>query len=191
MTRLPVLALTALLVLLSACATPTESARTPGVQPPPSRSSVSVPVPKTDWPAERASIASALGGSSDITVVTRQDGTLQLVIPGAEAFARDGTDLKPGLRATLDRVATALAEKAETEILILGHTDGMGSELHNLRLSIRRAEAVTEYLRGRGIALTRLQADGRGESEPVADNGTEAGRAKNRRVEVIVRPFVR
>lgn len=60
-----------------------------------------------------------------------------------------------------------------------------------MQLSIRRAEAVVEYLRGRGIALTRLQADGRGETEPFADNGIEVGRAKNRRVEMIVRPFAR
>lgn len=183
--------LPALIALLSACATPAE--------PQPERSSAPQPAPRTegghlpkvDWNTERARIARALSSASDLSIITRNDGNLQMLIPGAEAFARDGVEPRAGLRATLDRIAAVLAEKPETEILVLGHTDGVGSELYNMRLSIRRAEAVVEYLRTHGIALTRLQADGRGESEPVADNGTEAGRAKNRRVEIIIRPFAR
>lgn len=148
-------------------------------------------LPKVDWNAERARITHALSGASDLSVIARNDGNLQLLIPGADAFARDGVEPRAGLRATLEHIAAVLNETPETEILVVGHTDAAGSELHNMQLSIRRAEAVVEYLRTHGIALTRLQADGRGESEPFADNGTEAGRAKNRRVEIIVRPFAR
>lgn len=186
-------------LLLAACAAtpqapdvPTAATTPPGSAsaPAPATRAPTVPPPRIDnWEAERARILGALGGLETITATTRPDGTLQLLIPGAEAFGRDDAAPRQGLKATLDRIAQILAGKAETEILILGHTDSMGSELHNLQLSIRRAEAVVEYLRTRGIALTRLTADGRGEAEPVADNGTDAGRGKNRRVEIIVRPF--
>ncbi|NMF90487.1 OmpA family protein [Aromatoleum petrolei] len=148
-------------------------------------------LPNVDWSAERARITRALAGAGDLSVIARNDGNLQILIPGAEAFARDGIEPRSSLRATLDRISDVLNETPGTEILVIGHTDGVGSELHNMQLSIRRAEAVVEYMRVRGIALTRLQADGRGETEPFADNGTEAGRAKNRRVEIIVRPFAR
>lgn len=183
--------LPALIALLSACATPTEPQLERSSPPQPTPRTEGGHLPRVDWNTERARIARALSGASDLSVITRNDGNLQVLIPGAEAFTRDGVEPRASLRATLDRVAAVLAEKPETEILVLGHTDGVGSELHNMQLSIRRAEAVVEYLRTHGIALTRLQADGRGETEPFADNGTEAGRAKNRRVEIIVRPFAR
>ena len=65
-------------------------------------------------------------------------------------------------------------------------TDSQGSEMINLQLSITRAEAVVEHLRQRGIALERLSADGRGEADPLTSNATEEGRARNRRVELIL-----
>lgn len=190
MTRLQALALCAAVALLSACATPAS----PPVDTPPPPAPARAPsgnLPKVDWAGERSRISRALSGAPDLSVIVRNDESLQLLIPGAEAFARDGVEPRPGLTATLERIAAVLAERPETEILVLGHTDGAGSELHNMQLSIRRAEAVAEYLRARGVALTRLQADGRGETEPFADNGSETGRAKNRRVEIIVRPFSR
>jgi outer membrane protein OmpA-like peptidoglycan-associated protein len=190
MTRLTALTLCVHLVLLSGCATPQAPARpTPSL--PVTEGKTIAPAPRVDWTAERDRVARTLGGSNDVEVVTRSDNSLQLVVPGADAFTRNDVEPRAGLRATLDRIAAALAEAPATEVLVLGHTDSMGSELHNLQLSIRRAEAVSEYLRSRGIELARLHADGRGEAEPVADNGTEAGRAKNRRVEIIVRPFAR
>ena len=188
MNRFPALAMSALLVLLTACATPEDVTRTPDT-PSKSRGNSSSAVSRIDWPTERARISRALSGSIDVSILTRQDGALQLLVPAADAFVRDGSELKSGMRPTLERIAAVLAQTPETEILVLDHTDGLGSELHNLQLSIRRAEAVTEYLRGRGIALARLRADGRGEAEPIADNGTEAGRAKNRRFEIVLSPF--
>ena len=190
MTRFLALTLSALIAVLSACATPSDPQREIASPLQPARAP-SGNLPKVDWAAERTRIARALSGANDLSVITRSDGNLQLLIPGAEAFARDGVEPRASLRATLDRISTALNETPGTEILVIGHTDAAGSELHNMQLSIRRAEAVVEYLRLRGIALTRLQADGRGETEPFADNGTEGGRAKNRRVEMIVRPFGR
>lgn len=193
MLRTHVFALSVSIAVISGCASTVAPLPTPEA-PSAQRAAATAQgskLPTIDWPAERSRISRALAGSRDVSVIARDDDSVQLLIPGAEAFARDGIEPRPSLRATLDNIATVLAERPETEILVLGHTDGAGSELHNMQLSIRRAEAVAEYLRTRGIALTRLQADGRGETEPFADNATEAGRAKNRRVEIIIRPFVK
>jgi len=195
MPRLTAPAMLAIGILLGACATPVVTTpatpQGPGARPDGApRGQVAAPAatPVIDWPAARERIERALDGERDIAVSVRQDSTLLLLVPGAEAFAQDAIDPRPALRATLDRVAAALAAPVQTHIHVIGHTDSMGRELYNLQLSIRRAEAVAEYLRTRGIALARLTADGRGEAEPIADNGTEPGRASNRRVEIIVRP---
>lgn len=132
-----------------------------------------------------------LSEARDVALQVRDDGALQLLLPGADAFSRGGEEPKASLRDALDRIAAVLAPMTATDVQIFGHTDSMASELHNLQLSIRRAEKVAEYLRIRGVALSRLRADGKGESEPIADNRTEEGRAKNRRVEIVVRPLLR
>lgn len=181
-----------LAVAVSACATPTPPSELPAAPAPvaPAPRMPAVTAPKIDdWLAERQRIVDALAGRADLSATIAGDGTLRILIPGADAFGRDDAQPRSALKTTLDRIAAALALRAETEIFVVGHTDSMGSELHNLQLSIRRAEAVVEHLRTQGIALTRLHADGRGEAEPVADNGDEAGRARNRRVEILVRPF--
>jgi outer membrane protein OmpA-like peptidoglycan-associated protein len=89
----------------------------------------------------------------------------------------------------LDALAPVLAAEPQTALQIVGHTDSQGSEMHNLQLSISRAEAVADYLRARGIALDRLSADGRGEADPLTSNAQESGRARNRRVELILHPL--
>ena len=196
MPRFAALALLALGMLLGACATPVATTgpapSAPGTHPaggaPDRQPAAPGAQPGLDWPAARNGIASALGESRDVVVSVRADGALHLMVPGADAFARDSTEPHAPLRATLDRIAAVLAEPAQTRIVVLGHTDSIGRELYNLQLSIDRAEAVAEYLRTRGIALARLTADGRGEAEPLADNATEPGRAANRRVEIIVLP---
>ena len=72
-------------------------------------------------------------------------------------------------------------------VSIIGHTDSTGSDAINNPLSVARAQAVRDHLIARGVAAARIQTEGRGEREPVADNGSEAGRAKNRRVEIFLR----
>src|SRR5574337_1181230 len=99
MTRFQALALPALIALLSACATPADTRHEPSPAPPPTRAP-SGNLPKVDWGAERTRITRALGGASDLSVIARNDGNLQLLIPGAEAFARDGVEPRSGLRAT-------------------------------------------------------------------------------------------
>jgi outer membrane protein OmpA-like peptidoglycan-associated protein len=142
-----------------------------------------------DWLRERTQIGAALAETHDIEVQAMDDGALLIRLPAAEGFMPDSAAPTAVLRLMLDRVAAVLTDIPETEVMVLGHTDSIGSELYNLQLSIRRAEAVMEHLRSRGIALARLSADGRGEAEPIADNASEQGRAINRRVEVIVRPL--
>jgi outer membrane protein OmpA-like peptidoglycan-associated protein len=72
----------------------------------------------------------------------------------------------------------------------VGHTDSTGSEQYNMKLSQQRAQAVAQFLTGRGVDSQRVLTWGRGESQPIATNDTEAGRAENRRVDVVIKPIV-
>lgn len=144
--------------------------------------------PDPAWLDTRARLGVTLGEEHRVDVQTMDDGAMLLRLPAAEGFPRDSAEPTAALKAMLDVVAAALADAPDTALKVLGHTDSIGSELYNLELSIRRAEAVMEYLRARNIALARLRANGRGEAEPIADNATVEGRAVNRRVEIIVRP---
>ena len=71
-------------------------------------------------------------------------------------------------------------------IIAVGHTDSVGSDVYNQKLSVKRAEAVTAYLVSKGIEKNRVYTEGKGEKQPVADNKTKEGQAKNRRVEIEV-----
>lgn len=142
-----------------------------------------------DWSSERERIRGAFAPPDEIQVIEADDGNLLLRLPAARGFVKASSEPQGPLRAMLDRIAIAIEEPPSTEITILGHTDSLGSETFNLQLSIRRAEAVMEYLRARGLPLTRMSADGHGEAEPIADNRDEPGRALNRRVEIIVKPI--
>lgn len=142
-----------------------------------------------DWQAERERIKGAFAPPDEIEVIDVEDGRLLLRLPAARGFSKGSAEPAAPLRAMLDRVAIAIEEPPSTEIAILGHTDSLGSETFNLQLSIKRAEAVMEYLRQRGLPLARMHADGHGEAEPIADNRDEPGRALNRRVEIIVKPI--
>lgn len=97
-------------------------------------------------------------------------------------FVTGSADLTPPSRATLNRVAALLKQAPAVRAEVQGHTDNQGAPAANLALSTSRAKAVVAYLATRGIAGNRLVAKGYGQTKPVAPNGTEAGRAKNRRV---------
>ncbi len=98
-------------------------------------------------------------------------------------FEFDKAELKPESYPELDRVVALLQQYPNLKVEIAGHTDNVGSEEYNLRLSQKRAEAVVRYLVSKGIDPSRLIAKGYGESQPIASNDTEEGRALNRRVE--------
>ena len=86
----------------------------------------------------------------------------------------------------MEELSAFMREHPTVSILITGHTDNVGSDQANQRLSEGRANAVRDALIERGVQAERIEAEGKGESEPIADNDTEEGRAKNRRVEFTI-----
>ncbi|QTD44404.1 outer membrane protein OmpA [Ottowia testudinis] len=111
----------------------------------------------------------------------------QKVTYAADAFFDfDKSVLKPEGRAKLDDLVSKIQGINLEVIIAVGHTDSVGSDAYNQRLSVRRAEAVKAYLVSKGIERNRIYTEGKGEKQPVADNRTAEGRAKNRRVEVEV-----
>jgi outer membrane protein OmpA-like peptidoglycan-associated protein len=87
----------------------------------------------------------------------------------------------------LDPFASSVRDDPNVRLTIVGHTDSTGSDRINNPLSIERAQSVRDYLAARGVSPQRVEVAGRGSREPVADNGTDAGRARNRRVEIFLR----
>jgi OOP family OmpA-OmpF porin len=106
-----------------------------------------------------------------------------LVLEGI-SFATGSATLTPGSYAVLGRVADSLKDHPDVKIEVGGYTDSTGSPATNQKLSQKRAEAVRDYLIGQGIDAARLTAKGYGPTQPIADNTTSDGRARNRRVEL-------
>ncbi|MGC1270548.1 MAG: OmpA family protein [Croceibacterium sp.] len=126
---------------------------------------------------------------SGVDVTQTPDGSGILVNLPDVTFPVNSTEISPGFRSTLDNVAQSMVTYPNSLVDVMGHTDSTGSDSYNLDLSRRRAEAVGNYLVMRGISRARVATIGYGEQYPVADNTTEAGRAKNRRVEIRITPI--
>lgn len=120
-----------------------------------------------------------------VEVTRTADNQLQVKIPSDLSFAVNSAALEPELRGVLDQFAQGL--DGSVLVRIVGHTDSTGSDAVNDPLSLRRAQTVRDYLDSRGVPGARMSIEGRGAREPLADNGTEAGRARNRRVEILLR----
>ncbi|MDE2430993.1 MAG: OmpA family protein [Burkholderiales bacterium] len=113
--------------------------------------------------------------------------TSEKVTFAADAFFDfDKSILKPEAKVKLDDMASKLKSINLEVVIAVGHTDSVGTDAYNQKLSIRRAEAVKSYLVSKGIEANRVYTEGKGKKQPVADNKTAAGRAKNRRVEIEV-----
>ncbi len=134
---------------------------------------------------QKAAMEQATQGTG-VGVSQTADNRLKLDIPSDVSFDTGRYDIKPNLRPILDRFATTLNQNPVTTVTIIGHTDTTGTDAINNPLSVNRAAATRDYLVARGVATSRIAIDGRGSREPVADNNTAAGRAKNRRVEIFV-----
>lgn len=122
---------------------------------------------------------------SSLAKTTNEERGLVVTLPGI-FFDTGKSQLKPGARTTLSRIADKLKDDSNLHITIEGHTDSVGSDQTNERLSEARAAAVREYLVTKGIDGTRVSSVGKGEGEPVATNKTAAGRQQNRRVELVI-----
>lgn len=120
--------------------------------------------------------------------VVDRDGCERQVVIDLEGvhFAFDKATLTPDSRSTLDAAVKILEDHRQLQVEVAGHTDAVGTESYNMDLSKRRARVVYEYLVDKGISADRLTTDGYGESKPIASNDTEAGRAQNRRTELVI-----
>jgi OOP family OmpA-OmpF porin len=137
----------------------------PGLQPAPASASSSAPSPAAAPPA---------AVSSKVTYA-------------ADAFFDfNKSVIKPEAKAKLDDLVDKIKAVNLEVIIAVGHTDAVGSDAYNQKLSMRRSNAVKAYLINKGVDKTRIYTEGKGEKQPVADNGTKEGRSKNRRVEIEV-----
>lgn len=113
-------------------------------------------------------------------------GNIKLTMPGNITFAHDDATLNSAFLGSLNQLAATMRQYGETTIVVAGHTDSTGQAAYNQALSERRAAAVRDYLVSQGVSPSRIQTVGYGMRQPVASNATEAGRAQNRRVELII-----
>jgi OOP family OmpA-OmpF porin len=144
---------------------------TPEVNPAPAPAAAPAPSPA---PAPAPAPAAAAAVSSKVTYA-------------ADAFFDfDKSVIKPEGKAKLDDLVGKVKAINLEVIIAVGHTDSVGSDAYNQKLSLRRSQAVKAYLVSKGIDKTRIYTEGKGEKQPVADNKTKEGRAKNRRVEIEV-----
>jgi len=119
--------------------------------------------------------------------VIRQGDDLILRMPSSITFPVNSSTIQPQFQGTLDSVARTLANYQSTFVDVMGHASSDGADDYNMRLSQARAQSVADYLSARGVNRARLGVMGYGETQPIADNPTEAGRVANRRVEIKVR----
>lgn len=126
--------------------------------------------------------------ASEAANIQRNADLLAVTFKSDVLFDVDSASLKPGANTEINRVANVLVQYPQTTIQIAGHTDSSGAETYNQSLSERRAMSVKNALLGQGVAASRMQVIGFGESQPIADNSTQAGRQLNRRVIVTIAP---
>ena len=160
---------------------------------------------QTGSTARGAIIGAVIGGAAGAIIghqMDQQAKELQQDIPGATVarvgegiavtfasgilFPFNSTEILPDGRTNLQSLANSLEKYPNSDILIVGHTDSVGTDAYNLDLSQRRAQAASAYLQSLGVPAARLHAVGKGESEPIQPNDTDAGRAQNRRVEIAI-----
>jgi outer membrane protein OmpA-like peptidoglycan-associated protein len=113
---------------------------------------------------------------------------VRITMTSHTAFDTNSTSIKPDFYSTLDKLSDTMTRYGKTTLTVVGHTDNVGTDKYNQDLSQRRAYSVAQYLESKRVNPVRLATAGKGESEPVASNTTEAGRQLNRRVEIYVEP---
>jgi len=121
-----------------------------------------------------------------VAVTQTPNNELKLQIPSDVSFDVGRASIKPNFAPVLDQFASGLRNNPNAEVRIIGHTDSTGSDAINNPLSVDRAASTRDYLVAHGVNAAAFRIEGRGSHEPVADNASDAGRAKNRRVEIYV-----
>ncbi len=120
-----------------------------------------------------------------VEVNRNPDGSVGLIMPGSITFDTNKSNIKPNFYGTLNKVVQTLKEDNKSVILVTGYTDNTGNDSINIPLSQNRAASVANYLRGQGVQ-SRIDTQGYGSQNPIADNSTAAGREQNRRVEISI-----
>lgn len=152
-----------------------------------------------------AIIGATVGGTAGILIgrkMDQQEKEIRDNVPGVKTervgeglvvefsdkilFAFDKSDLTASARGSLDKLVPILKKYDDTNIQVQGHTDNVGTDNYNMKLSKRRADAVASYLQSKGVASARLKREGYGESAPIYTNETEDGRSGNRRVDLAI-----
>lgn len=121
--------------------------------------------------------------------VSRDGDTIKLNLPDGVTFDFNRVELKPQFFPALNNIASTLREYNQTIVEVSGHTDSIGTDAVNQRISEQRAQNVSSYLIGQGLQRERFETVGFGKRYPIADNATEQGRALNRRVEIRIIPL--
>ena len=121
--------------------------------------------------------------------VTRQGDDILLNMPNSITFDSNSSVVRSEFNRTITNVAKVLNQYPQSNVEVIGHTDNVGGYEYNQDLSVRRAQAVSTRLINYGVIANRLSVIGRGETQPLESNNTEAGRAENRRVEIRISPI--
>lgn len=135
---------------------------------------------------QEAELRESMKGSG--VEVERDGDQLKLVMPGSITFATGKSEIQPSFQHTLNQLAANFKQFQDSDLIVTGHTDSVGSYETNQLLSARRADSVSQFLRSNGVDSSRLQTLGAGSSSPIAPNDTAEGRAQNRRVEIKLVP---
>jgi outer membrane protein OmpA-like peptidoglycan-associated protein len=115
---------------------------------------------------------------------------VRITMTSQTAFDTNSATIKPGFDTTMDKLADVVVRYAKTTLTVVGHTDNVGSNDYNQKLSERRATSVAQYFESKRVNAVRLAVSGKGETAPIASNNSESGRQANRRVEIYVEPVV-
>jgi len=153
----------------------------------PAQPQAAAPAPEPVAAPTAAPAPAAAPAAGGVRVVTNPaTGARQLELPDAIVFPVADAGLNPEYDAMIAQIAAVLQADPSIKLNVVGHTDSTAAESYNLALSQERAKAVADALIAKGVAANRLSVSGAGESQPIADNGTDAGRAMNRRTELVI-----